>query len=250
MIGTVKSGAGIRGSTDTLSHVRAFAASRLLVLLPLLAAGCAGVSPAPTDPDGVWPGIDRLSSWSACCATDRNGWRLNGPYVEEGPASAEFELRVRRDPGEAVRLARSLLREDPANERLTVLLWALEGVTSEEVIDLCWEVLVRVSWDERCDAGSYASKILQVRIGHHAEAEQREAALARLLARARSPEDRANLGFLAWRQGCLGELPPRISAEFADAVLHAPDKFPLPRAFSPRRDGPPGNLKAWRILLL
>lgn len=90
----------------------------------------------------------------------------------------------------------------------------------------------------------------QVRIGHHAEAEQREAALARLLARARSPEDRANLGFLAWRQGCLGELPPRISAEFADAVLHAPDRFPLPRSFSTRRDGPPGNLNTWRILLL
>lgn len=170
--------------------------------------------------------------------------------MEEGPASAEFERRVRRDPGEAVRLAKSLLREDPASERLTVLLWALTGVPSEEVIDLCWEVLVRVSWDERCDAGAYASKTLQIRIGHHAEVAQRNVALARLLAVVQTHDDRANLGLLAWRQGSLGDLPPLISAEFAHAVLHDPDKFPLPRSFSSLGDVPRGNRNAWRLFLL
>lgn len=170
--------------------------------------------------------------------------------MEKGPASAEFERRVRRDPGEAVRLAKSLLREDPASERLTVLLWALTGVPSEEVIDLCWEVLVRVSWDERCDAGAYASKTLQIRIGHHAEVAQRNVALARLLAVVQTHDDRANLGLLAWRQGSLGDLPPLISAEFAHAVLHDPDRFPLPRSFSSLGDVPRGNRNAWRLLLL
>lgn len=244
----MKSGTGIPGSTGRLSHVRAFAASRLVVLLPLLVAGCVGAVHAPPEPFGPWPRINGGSSWF--CATGRNGWRLSTPGLEEGPESEAFQRRVEAEPSEAVALARSLLSGAPDDERITFLLWALKEDRSEAVIDLCWDVLVRVSWDERSHAGSFASLILQLRIGHHAEAERRNATLTRLIARAQSPEDRANLGFLAWRQGRLDELPPCFTAEFAHAALHDRDRFPLPREFVVGSGLPPGNLRVWKLLML
>lgn len=134
-----------------------------------------------------------------------------------------------------------------------MLLWALEDEPSEDVVRLCWEVLTRLNWNERHDAGGFASLILQLRLGHHSSDQVRDSVLAQLQEFATSKDEWANLGFLAYRQGCLGRLPPAITAEFAQQALLDPDLFPLGMSIVAGGSGPPsgiGNLNVWRLFML